>query len=86
MAKQLYQVQKIIEMNIVIVYTILYRRQSQKIEGGFHSTPGHKYTEIGNVVLDDGILILQALGQVGVQTTNNHSVLCSEVPLYCFVL
>ena len=41
------------------------RRQSQLTDGGFHGSPNHKYTEIGDVVLNDGSLILQALGQVG---------------------
>ena len=33
-------------------------------DGGFHGSPGRNYTEIGDVILDDSTLILQALGQV----------------------
>ena len=40
------------------------RRQSQLGDGGFHGSLGHKYCEVGDVILDDKHLILQALGQV----------------------
>jgi hypothetical protein len=40
------------------------RRQSQIGVCGFHTSPGHKYQEVGDVELDDKTLILQGLGQV----------------------
>jgi hypothetical protein len=46
------------------------RRQSQIGVCGFHTSPGHKYQEVGDVELDDKTLILQGLGQLHLTDVN----------------